>query len=59
MFSPRVFSQLSVEEAQKRIGKFDPNKKISISSEAPPMAKDYDVTYDPKIGTYLIYSNSK
>ena len=33
--------------------KFDPHKKISLSTEAPPPTKDYDVTYDPKIGEFL------
>ncbi len=33
--------------------KFDPHKKISLSTEAPPPTKDYDVTYDPKIGELL------
>ena len=46
-----------MEASQKRDGtklpstaKFDPNKKICISADAPPPARDYDVTYDPKIG---------
>ena len=30
--------------------KFDPNKKIGLSTDAPPLSADYDVTYDPKIG---------
>jgi len=42
-----------VEAAQKKMGKFDPHKKISMSSDAPPPARDYDVTYDPKIGMYI------
>jgi hypothetical protein len=30
--------------------KFDPNKKIGLSVDAPPISADYDVTYDSKIG---------
>ena len=49
-FSQIQNSKISVEAAQKKMGKFDPHKKISMSSDAPPPARDYDVTYDPKIG---------
>ena len=38
------------QKVDKSASKFDPHKKISLSSDAPPPAKDYDVTYDPKIG---------
>ena len=30
--------------------KFDPHKKISLSTDAPANSKDFDVTYDAKIG---------
>jgi len=41
------------QKVDKSASKFDPHKKISLSSDAPPPAKDYDVTYDPKIGMYI------
>ena len=46
-------TRLKYSKSAKEIPKFDPHKKISMSSEAPPPAVDYDVTYDPKIGKHL------
>ena len=46
------------EERDPPKSKFDPHKKISMSLDAPAPAKDYDVTYDPKIGNKDVWINS-
>jgi len=51
--SIRESIQMAVNSLQPSKPKFDPHKKISLSTEAPAPAKGFDVTYDAKIGMYI------